>query len=286
MTISDRACLVTLAIKSPGFRKTSKRGSAELASANDAENDRVAASVALLPRECLSALGKATSAARKLFMGASAAWSDAGRMIPIPKIGDVRAKYAPIKDAHERAKNELGARYADLIRDAKPALGNFAADFVFPSWDQVAAKISMELNFLPLPGSESDWRLKLQQEELDVMKAGIEAANAEMQANNRERAQEALNDMLARVGAYKIVHDDTTKSGERIEGAFHQSALDNLRETAEMLRSLNFLNDAGFADICDEMERIGKLKANELKASKAYRHRVLASAGALVERLA
>jgi hypothetical protein len=234
----------------------------------------------------LSALSKATSAARKLFLGSSAAWAADGRLIPIVEISNLKTKFATIKDAHETAKVELGARYADLIRDAKPALGTFAGDFVFPTWAQVSAKISMELNFLPLPGAENDWRLKLQQEELALLQAGIEAANAEMQASNRQRAQEALNDMLERVSAYRVVQDHTTKTGERIEGAFHQSALDQLRETAQMLRTLNFLNDAAFGDICDEMERIGRIKANELKASQAYRDSVLGQAEALSDRLA
>ena len=64
MPMSDRACLVTLEIKSPGFRKTSKTGGASLASEYNAENDRIAASVALLPRACLATISKHATAAR------------------------------------------------------------------------------------------------------------------------------------------------------------------------------------------------------------------------------
>ena len=285
-SMSDRACLVTLEIKSPGFRKTTKRGSAELASRNDAENDRIAASVALLPRECLARISKLASAARKLVEGVSAPWQGKARIMPIPEIGKLRTEFDKIKAQYDPAVAEMLDDFEANGAHYMQAIGTFAADFVLPTREKIASKLSMSLNFLPLPGAESDWRVRMQQEEIALLTQGIEAANREMVEANRARARDALNDMLERVSAYRVVQDDTTKTGERIEGAFHQSALDQLRQTAEVLRSLNFLGDAEFADICDDMERIGKMKAAELKASQAFRDSALEQARELTERLA
>lgn len=285
MSMSDRACLVTLEIKSPGFRKTSKEGSACLATEYRAENDRIAASVALLPRQCLAKITKLASAARKLVEGSSAPWQGKARIMPIHAMTKLRADYDNIAGQYTVAVAELLADYDELCRKSQPAIGRFASEFTMPPRDKVASKLSMSLNFLPLPGGRSDWRVAMAEEEIAIVTDGIKAANDEMARANRERAQEALNDMLERVSAYKIVQDDTTKTGERIEGAFHQSALDQLKQTAEMLKSLNFLGDVEFGDICDEMERIGRMKAAELKSSQAFRDSVLADAAKLSERL-
>lgn len=289
--LSARACLVHIKVKNPSFKKTSRALANEVEADHGSAERTVNAVVRLVPEAYLKPLAKHAQRLRRIVEFYSAEWAGSWRIVPYSRLADVKAEITPALQDWEATVDAFVAQYATIRAEAQAQLNGLAGYVAhqWPSDDEVRALFDARLGIMPLADVASDFRLALSADEAAAMRldlqAEIEGNLMAAQRDARDRAVEVLQRFVASVSKYKVTADPSAPSGIRTEGAFWQSTVTNVREVAQVCRSLNFLGDADFERVCAEMEALGAVDAEHLKLSDQIRSDALNQASGLMASL-
>lgn len=277
INLSDRACLVHIRIKNPSFKKTSRALANEVEAEHGATDRTVNAVVRLVPEAYLKPLAKHAQRLRRIVEFYSAEWAGSWRIVLYSRVADIKAEITPALTDWEATVDTFVAQYAAIRAEAQAQLNGLAA-YVAHQWptdDEVRALFDAKLSIMPLADVASDFRLALSEDEASAMRLDLQAElESNLQASQRDardRAVTVLQRFVDSVGKYKVIADPSAPTGIRTEGAFWQSTVTNVREIAQVCRSLNFLGDAEFDRVCSEMEALGAVEAEHLKLSDQVR---------------
>lgn len=289
--LSARACLVHIKIKNPSFKKTSRALANEVEADHGSAERTVNAVVRLVPEAYLKPLAKHAQRLRRIVEFYSAEWAGSWRIVPYAKLAEIKAEITPALQDWEATVDQFVLQYAAIRAEAQAQLNGLAGYVAhqWPSDDDVRGLFDARLGIMPLADVASDFRLALSADEAAAMRLDLQAElEANLQASQRDardRAVEVLQRFVASVGKYRVVADPTAPTGMRTEGAFWQSTVSNVREIAQVCRSLNFLGDAEFDRVCAEMERLGAVDAEHLKLSDQVRSDAINHANGLMASL-
>jgi hypothetical protein len=292
LDLQARACLVYVRVRNPSFKKTSKTLASEVEQDHGAAEGALGAVVRLVPEVYLKPLAKHAQRLRRIVEFHSAPWAAAGvRILPYSKIPAVKAELSAALADWEETVDRFVHQYSTIRAEAVARL-NGLQSYVSDRWpdeDAVRGLFDARVGFMPLADVDGDFRLALAADEAEAMRmdlqAELEANLRESQQDARDRAVVVLQRFIESVGKYKVVADPTAPSGMRTEGAFWQSTVTNVREIAQVCRSLNFLGDAEFDRVCAEMEALGAVDAEHLKLSDGIRTGALTQANSLMAAL-
>lgn len=291
INLSDRACLVHIRIKNPSFKKTSRALANEVEAEHGATDRTVNAVVRLVPEQYLKPLAKHAQRLRRIVEFYSAEWAGSWRIVLYSRVADIKAEITPALTDWETTVDAFVAQYAAIRAEAQAQLNGLAAYVVhqWPTDEEVRALFDAKLSIMPLADVASDFRLALSEDEAAAMRLDLQAElESNLQASQRDardRAVAVLQRFVDSVSKYKVVADPSAPTGIRTEGAFWQSTVTNVREIAQVCRSLNFLGDADFDRVCSEMERLGAVEAEHLKLSDQVRADAIVHANDLMASL-
>lgn len=291
MNLSERACLVSVRIKNPSFKKTSRALATEVETDHSAAERTVNAVVRLVPDAYLKPLAKHAQRLRRIVEHYSAEWAGSWRILPYSRVADVKGDITPALQDWEATVDKFVAQYATIRAEAQAQLNGLAGYVAhqWPSDEEVRGLFDARLSIMPLADVQSDFRLALSAEEAAAMRldlqAEIEGNLDASQRDARDRAVAVLQRFVDSVGKYRVIADPSAPTGMRTEGAFWQSTVSNVREIAQVCRSLNFLGDAEFDRVLGEMEALGAVEIEHLKLSDQVRADAIAQASGLMASL-
>jgi len=232
-----------------------------------------------------SLIGTCVSRARARHVELTSPWLDAGPRMLAAKM---HGSYVSEMETFEREFWPLVdtfcanyPRYIDQARASYAGLGQLFNENDYPKESRIRAKFGWRCEFMPVPTS-SDFRVDVGQAAVERIKAGIEARLVES-ANNAvrdvfERVHDKVSAMVDKLGAYK----PAAKLGDRTEGIFRDSLVENIRDLVDLMPGLNFTGDARINDLVIQMQALVTHDAETLRASDNIRQTVAAQAAAVV----
>lgn len=270
--LQESAMLVSLNISQWTARKHDKSISAEVDTAHGAK-DGGRYNKLLIDKSALDPIAKIESAARAYFYKVTHAWGDNGeRMLPAAlflDFGQVISQYRSEFDARVR---ELIAKYPALQQEARVRLGTMYDPADYP------ADIRSKFNF-PAPAvspvaSANDFRVKLNTEYVDSIKADIESRHS-------ERENEIVKQCWTRMRLHlaKII-----EVCENPKSKIFESLMDNPREYLVLLPALNLTNDPDLNRVAKELQNI-LVPADRLKQDKTLKADIAAKAAIVMAML-
>jgi hypothetical protein len=232
--------LATLSITGWSARKKDKRASADVTNAANAARDAASVSKHLLGGHAPlhAAILAAATSARAVHDRYTLPWGGRDcRLLPSGAYWQYTAAVQVARDRYRAAVDAFLPHYPELREAARDAgkLGGLFTDSDYPTPDELAAKFTFRVSLDPVPAS-SDIRLGLPQAVQDQIARSIEARVSRAVTG----AVQAGWDRLA--GTVVTLRDrlqEIAASGGRL----HDSLFANVVETAEILRTLNILQD-------------------------------------------
>lgn len=290
--LASKACLVFVKVRNPSFKKTSKALSAEVEGNHGAAESTVNAVVRMVPDKYLKPLAKHAQRLRRTVEAYSACWATSGvRIMPYARVSELKQRVDADLADWQGAVDTFVNQYSAIRAEAMTGLNGLQA-YVAGAWpevEQVRSLFDARVGFMPVTNVDSDFRLALSADEADAMRADmqaqIESSLAEAHAENRERAAEVLQRFVDAVGKYRVIADENSSTGVRVEGGFWSQTVTNVREVADGLRHLNFIGDAAFDAVMDRMAALGGVDADHMKLSDTVRESALSEANALLSAL-
>lgn len=281
-TIHDQAMLAYISVSCWSARKFDRKASDEVTVANNAANDSARVNKHLLANADaqLKELQRIAGQARKYLDAHSLPWDDAGnRLLSNREAMVVVGELYTIEQTFNLKADEFVQAYPVLRAQAIASLGTLANDADYPQPDIIRQKFAMKLSLSPIPTGFGDLRLGLSD-------AQVQALSRHLQQNITDQMEGALRTAWQRLEA------DVAKVRERMEATpdgerkiFRNSIIDNLRETCDILDSLNVFGSAELTATCKYVREHIAVEPETLRTQETAALQVLANADALLERM-
>lgn len=240
--ITKKAMLAYVSITGWSATKFDKKASSKVTTDAGAVTDAARVNKKLLAGADtkLAAVRKHAADARRYLDLHTLPWDDAGnRLLPNDKAMKVIADLAEMQERYYEMVDEFVADYPVLRAQALHSLGDLADHSDYPPPDRIAEKFVFRATYTPVPGGfVDDVRYGLTQPEVEAL-----------QQFGAVRAQQAVSRAVA--AAYQRLLDTVKHLHERLRPGddgkypvFRDSTVENVRETVEMLKTLNVFGDA------------------------------------------
>lgn len=282
-TLSTRALLVSLTISQWSGRRLDRKVTNEVNTQHNAAADASRVNKLLLPPEALQGITKVVSATRSGFIERTLPWLDDGQRVMasdayIPHSAWFRKQHAAFDDEVQKFLDT----YDKHVADAAKRLGSMFDPQDYPTKAELRTKFLMATNVLPVP-TANDFRAEMNPTQAAEIRMQIEKSVADAtQAAVRDiykRVAEVAERMVERLTAYK----PATKPGDKAEGIFRDSLVENVRDLIGILPSLNILGDPELAAMADKLKPLAEHDASALRDDAALRRSVAAEAQAILD---
>ena len=273
LSLSQRAMLVDLDVSEWNVRRSDKDAAREIAQLHGASEDWGAYIKRLLPQEALARLNSALGAAKREHERRTLAW-DRGRRI-LSNVGYLEYVAAMRQHAShvEDAREDVLAHLDDHINEASRRLNTLFKRSDYPSVAELRARIGIRWRFEPIPTGDDfrvTWPTDALASETARIRADIEAAATEnLEGTKREigeRVKEVVGHLANRLREYGAAEAEGD-TGKRL----YQNMVDNVRDLAMLLPSLNMAADPLIDQLATELRTVTRFSADTLKSSPAAR---------------
>ncbi len=265
MRLDERALLVKLTISNWTASKTDKEVTDEVIEDQNAHAGAGRFTKKLFGKDALKQISKAVGQARIAHRTLTLPWEDNGFRIITT---DGYQNYSKIMRRSRQVMEEnvisFIEGYGDFVKQAREELGKMFKADDYPTAAEAKLKFNFDVEPMPIPTSQ-DFRAKVSDSEAKAIAKDIER-------RQKARLDAAMKDVWERVA------DATGKMAEKLsgyepkvglksaEGVFKASLVDNVRNLAELLPSLNVNNDPELRRIHKMiMESLVEFDSDELK---------------------
>lgn len=242
-TLPDKAMLVSITICAWTARRHDKRLSDEVALRNHADRDAGRYNKHLIAKEALATISAIANEARSFHYTNTLPWHDNGyRILPTANYMAYTQAMAAFRSRFTSAIAAFLRDYDRHVWDARQRLGAMFNPADYPNRTELADRFAFERDFMALPVGK-DFRLALQEDERDRIRAQIDARLSAATANATRdlymRIALVVEHMANRLSSYGV--DPVTG---KVRSAFRDSLVENVRDLVDLLPRLNVLGDA------------------------------------------
>jgi hypothetical protein len=273
-TIADRAMLVCLNIKGWTGAAKERKVVPEAARAHGAGEGSLKGTKLLVPKDALEPIRKAADAARAYHMSMSLPWGQDGqRILPAKAFFAYTAEMDKLRSQYQAAVRDFVAEYPDHVNRARVMLNGLFDASEYPDPDEIGRRFDFRVKKYPFPDG-ADFRVDLGDETVARLRDEItQSVNESVQqavTHLWERLHRGVSHMVERLHAYRR----NPESG-KLEGNFHGSLVENLRDLVAVLPTLNLTGDPKLDAMAKRVEAdLCKFDADSLKEDEAVRRQV------------
>lgn len=285
MNLDERALLVKLSISTWSARKTDKEVSREITEQKDARSDRGTFRKVLISRDALKKIQKVETAARTTHRTLTLPWNDDGaRIITTEGYGHYAKVMRDYRKSMQDAVDEFLEGYDDLVKQAKTELGKLFNAEDYPAPEEIRAKFNFEVEPTQIPVSR-DFRAK-------VSASDAKAIAKDIEARTKARMDHAVKDVWRRVAEltermFTRLQEYKPREGlHGAEGVFRASLVENIRDLAEIMPSLNLNDDPEITKVHKELvEHLCHYDVEDLREDAAARKRTAKKAKSIYDKV-
>ena len=281
--LSERTLLASLTIRAWSARKLDRKVTDEVNKGKGAAADAGRYNKALIAREGLEKIQKLADAARGKHYDMTLPWLDDGsRILNVTAFDEYTAFMRSRKEAYERAVADFVQAYPGYVEAARARLGEMFNAKDYPPAELIAPRFGFDFALMPVADSD-DFRAAVGEEQAAIIKADIERRTQEAVAKAMrsawERVAEKVGRMAERLSAYKPATKDN-----KAENIFRDSLVENVRDLAKLLPSLNITGDPAMSRIAERLQSdLCRFNAGDLRESDAARQMTAQKAAAILE---
>jgi len=276
--LATRAMVVSLSISQWSGRRLDREITDEVNSQHNAAADAGRYNKLLLPKEALDPIVKVVSETRTEFLKRTLPWIDNGGRIMaadayLAHMAWIRAQ----RSKFDAAVDEFIRDYPGYVQAARVRLNGMFKDEDYPTADQLRGKFAMECTVLPVPTSD-DFRVTMSEAQAAHIRADIERQVSEATTTAVKdvyrRIANVTERMVDRLNAYK----PAARKGERSEGIFTFTLVENVRDLIAILPALNITGDPALTAMADKLKPLVEWDASVLREDEGKRRDVAATA--------
>lgn len=282
--LSRKAVLVAVNISQWTARKLDRKVTDEVNAKHNAANDAGRYNKLLIASEHLAELTGMVSKARALHYTMTQPWADEGpRILPNALFAKFSDEFRTLKREFAAAADRFAAAYPGFIAERKIALNGLFNEKDYPSAGEIRSKFNLDLTILPFPDA-ADFRSELDADTVAEIKAQLQTTTANVidgaMQHTVERILEAVGHMAKKLAEFK----PSAGPGDKAEGVFRDSLVENVRQLAELLPAFNLTGDARLAEITDRIKsELCVEDAKDLRENDDVREAVQKSADEIVD---
>lgn len=281
MSLTEKAMLVSINISQWSGRKLDREITDEVNRTHAAAADAGRYNKALVSPHALAEITSIANRARKLHYARSLPWLDDGTRIMsaagylefAKELRDIRAEF-------DGAVSKFVSGYGDYVDDARRRLNGMFKESDYPAPEHIAGRFRFERRIWPLPVA-ADFRVEVGDSEQAAIRAEIEAqTQAAITGAMRDafrRIAETVGAMAAKLAEFK----PASGKGDKAQGIFRDSLVENVRELVAVLPSLNITGDAKLAELTERMRDLCQADADVLREHADVRKDVADKAAAI-----
>lgn len=230
----------------------------------------------------LAEIARHGSAARATLYQFTSPFGDNGQRLLTVKARD---QFRAAMDVHEydfgKAADAFAAVYPNLLEQEPARLGDLFNADDYPKPSEIRSRFVLRRRILPMPES-TGFRADLPEDERAKIKAEMEADIQETLADAmrdiHKRILEPVRLMAEKLDSYK---PSSGKKGEKSEGVFRDSLVDNVSEILELLPLLDVTGSADIASLGEKLKELTRYDAAMLRDDALARAEIQAKAAAL-----
>lgn len=240
--LQDSAMLVYVMVRCWSARKLDRKQTQKTIAEAGATADAARVNKHLLANadDALKKIQQKGNQIREFVDSVTLPWDDAGNrllsneqaLLSVGKIHSLIAEFNQLVD-------DFVAEYPVIRAEAVKNLGEMGDDADYPQPDVVRQKFEVRVSFSPLPAGFNDIRTGMSEAQARAWQAHFEG-NIKTQTNNALRA--AYTRLQERLQQYSDRLQRRDDDPEKVR-VFRDSMVTNLRETCELLDSLNVFDD-------------------------------------------
>jgi hypothetical protein len=286
MDIRNFATLVTLNTARWHAKVKDRQASKDAATANDADAGAFETRKHLLggASAALKAIHKAIDEARAAHYEMTLPWTTTsmqdigrrtgGRLLPNTLFVEYTTVMAQKKQQMLDALNKFEPEYPALVEASKKKLGKRFDAREYPNVSSIRSHFDLSFDFQPIP--QGDDFKGLPQVQLDALARKIND-------NTQKQAENAMQEVWIRL------YDVVSKMAERLSTAdklFHNTLVQNVRDTARLLAHLNVTNDPKVEALRKKVEKhLCQHDPKELRENLTIRTQVAAHAASIIQEM-
>ncbi|EFO30111.1 conserved hypothetical protein [Roseibium sp. TrichSKD4] len=281
--LATRALIVSLTISQWTAHKFDRKVSQEVNETHKAASDASRVNKSLLPKKALEEIQRKANAVRTEFNGRTLPWLDDGqRVLAAEHYVDHAAWFQKQKAEYEQLVADFLTAYPAHVDKARARLGDMFNEADYPTPHEIAKKFDMTMRTMTAPSTD-DMRISISDAQAQSIRAEVEKTIQE--ATNRavsdvyRRVREVCERMVDRLSAYK----PAAKKGDRAEGTFRNSLVENVRDLISVMPSLNITGDPKLDDLAQQLEALTAHDADVLRISEKVRDETKNKAQAILD---
>ena len=284
--LASRAMIVSLSISQWSGHRLDREITDEVNRDHGAAADAGRFNKKLLPKEALADIVSVVSETRADFLKRTLPWMDNGSRIMAADAYMAHMSWIRSQSSKfDRAVDKFVAAYPGYVNDARVRLNGMFKSEDYPDAEILRGKFSVECKVLPVPSAD-DFRVNMSEAQAAIIRKDIEAQVTEATTSAvrdiYERVAEVTRRMVERLNAYKPAQ----AKGDRSEGVFRDSLVENVRDLIAILPALNITGDPQLSAMVDKLKPLAEHDASVLREDEAIRKDVAAEAQAILDSVA
>lgn len=263
--LASRAMIVSLSISQWSGRRLDRQITDEVNQNHGAAADAGRYNKLLLPKEALAEIVSIVGETRSDFLKRTLPWMDNGSRIMASEaymahMSWVRGQVAKF----DRAVDRFISEYPTYVNDARTRLNGMFKDDDYPDPQILRSKFGVACRVLPVPTSE-DFRVDMSDAQAERIRQEIEeqvtSATTSAVQDIYKRVAEVTGRMVERLNGYK----PAGRPGDKTEGVFRDSLVENVRDLISILPALNIVGSPELSAIADRLKPLAEHDASVLR---------------------
>lgn len=265
--LTTRAMIVTLHISHWSGLRLDRQVTNEVNSSHGAAEDAGRYNKLLVPKEALAPIQKIVGSTRDDFLKRTLPWMDNGGRIMAAEAYMAHARWLDgQKQKFDAAVGTFIAEYPQLLNAARNRLNTMFKTEDYPSPEELREKYAMTVTVMPVPAA-SDFRVDMSEAQANMIRADIERNVREATANAMGDVYRRIADVTGRMVERLTAYRPAGGKGDKTEGVFRDSLVENVRDLIDVLPALNIVGDPTLDDIAKEMRALVRYPADTLRTS-------------------
>lgn len=240
MSIKNHALLVSLSVSKPQMTKKDDKATRDAESANNAHGAGQFRKD-LYPKSLVQPILTVESSARAYIESVTYMWTRGEYLLPTAKFMEFTERIGKYQVEFDQCVTAFLNNWSNVMQQAQTAQGELFDANAYPDLSDLKSDFRFRVNYRPVTDA-GDFRVQMQDGEMDALRAEVEAATKESMNNMLRAPLERLKDVVQRL------HEVTGKTDREVvnkkTGAtdvrppiFRDSVVDNIMEEINLLHA-------------------------------------------------
>lgn len=284
MSIKDHAMLVSLTVGKAQMTKTDSKATDAAERATNAHNAGQYRKD-LYPKHLVQPIRAAESAARAYMESICYQWGRGEYLLPTIRFMDFTNRMNEFKVMFEQAVTLFLQNWVNVLEEAERVQGDLFNEGDYPDLTDLRRRFYFDVSYKPVTDN-SDFRVSLQSEELDVLRATVEKQTKAQYDDVLKQPLERLREAVARLNETmgrdeREVLNPRTGKYEIKPPIFRDTVVDNLIHEINVLRDFAAVLPADTLELAETIAEVVP-DAESLRASASMRETTKGNSAALL----